>query len=551
MAWRLHYTSVRSGPTGRSGFQYVAATPGVPPSWESAAAPYLVYRPPPDVPADSADGFPEAFGYDLVDGHALLVHCHYTGRDYSGRHGNFLGQAIVADPAELEGLRPIELWRSALWTQDAEEPLDDLFPGDAFTPESLGAWLAGRDAYPLLATLLDAVVDLLCRGHGRIVVVGADTAEIARWIAVVSYSLPIAATAGLSFLTYSADPEAAPYGLVGTTPGVWEATAGTGTAFLLDRPRPPRGLREGRFGRIAAACWRDLDFDGLDSIGEFAVAYAETAAAPIAEGLDTAAALHSLRDLTAPAARGTAARDATRTLDWAGQAPRLDTSARVGTESARTPAAEAGGGFLEGLRLAEISAAVRLGVQVGAANPAWDAKVRAAVAECVRRGEGEVAAALRTPGGGRVMAEGVLLGLEGADDPVREAALGDEVCDLLFEFLRDEAAREPGFDRRDLLREPGADRRAEPDWPRNRPQTSLLVLTSIGRREPGLRFAVTALLLDLAAMGLAAAAEVALHQVWGERPAKQDRRRPGVWAREWVGILRDTVDPDRRGEAEG
>ena len=111
MAWELAYTSVASGPTGRSGFQFVAASPGVPPEVPRLVTPYMTYRPPPGAPAAPAEeelaAFPTAFAYGREGGYLVLARCHYTGRDYSGRYGNFLGRALVATPEEMEGLRPI------------------------------------------------------------------------------------------------------------------------------------------------------------------------------------------------------------------------------------------------------------------------------------------------------------------------------------------------------------------------------------------------------------------------------------------------------------
>ncbi|MFA1545339.1 GAP1-N2 domain-containing protein [Actinomadura chokoriensis] len=283
MAWQLHYTSARRGPTGRAGFQFVAETPGLPDGVRAGVTPYLSYRPPPDAPLSPDDSelglFPVSLLYDRVGGRPLLLRCRYLGRDYSGRYGNFFAHAVVAEPDELEGLRPAELWHAAHWTQSPApenvlDPLDELTPGAALDPEALAAWLpvsGTADPYALLARLVDAVAGVLSRGHGRIVLVADDVEAIARWIAVVSYSLPVAAAARLSFVTYTADPDGAAQRLVGTTPAIWGAVrhhASHASAF---------DLREGgadgpasRFARTVADCWRAADLGGLDALGELA-----------------------------------------------------------------------------------------------------------------------------------------------------------------------------------------------------------------------------------------------------------------------------------------
>ncbi|MFB4309137.1 hypothetical protein [Actinomadura sp. GTD37] len=283
MAWQLHYTSARRGPTGRAGFQFVAETPGLPDGVRAGVTPYLSYRPPPDAPLSPDDAelrlFPVSLLYDRVDGRPLLLRSRYLGRDYSGRFGNFFAHAVVAEPEELEGLRPAELWHAAHWAQRPApeavlDPLDELDPGAALDPEALAAWLAVSgpdDPYALLARLVDAVAAVLGRGHGRVVLVADDVELIARWIAVVSYSLPVAAAARLSFVTYTADPDGAAQRLVGTTPAIWAGVrhhASHASAF---------DLREGgadgpasRFARTVADCWRAADLGGLDALGELA-----------------------------------------------------------------------------------------------------------------------------------------------------------------------------------------------------------------------------------------------------------------------------------------
>src|SRR3954454_16477276 len=189
MAWQLHYTSARSGATGRAGFQFVAETPDLPPGLRAAVTPFMVYRPPPRAPLspgpEELARFPVALAYDRLETRPVLVRCRYLGRDYSGRYGNFFAHAVIADPEELEGLRPIELWQAPLWDDAPGELIvqEDLAPGEAVDPESIGRWLAGTGSYELLARLLDHVTAILGRGHGRLVLVADDADLVARWIA--------------------------------------------------------------------------------------------------------------------------------------------------------------------------------------------------------------------------------------------------------------------------------------------------------------------------------------------------------------------------------
>ena len=117
MAWDLRYTSVESGPTGRSGFQFVATTPGTPPDVTRVVTPYMRYRPPPSAPSapgpEELAAFPVSFAYGREGDHAVLARCRYTGRDYSGRHGNFAGHAVVATPPELAPREELAAWAKA------------------------------------------------------------------------------------------------------------------------------------------------------------------------------------------------------------------------------------------------------------------------------------------------------------------------------------------------------------------------------------------------------------------------------------------------------
>ena len=533
MAWQLHYTSAPSGPTGRAGFQFVAETPGLPEEVRAGVTPYLSYRPPPDAPPAPDDAelaaFPVSLLYDRLDGRPLLLWCRYLGRDYSGRYGNFFAHAVIAEPDELEGLRPAELWHAPHWTHlphpgtTVLDPLDELVPGAALDPESLAAWLAGGDGgtgdpYVLLGHLVDAVADVLGRGHGRVVLVADDVDLIARWIAVVSYSLPLRAAARLSFVTYTADPDGAAQRLVGTTPEIWAAARHrVPHAFAFDlREGAPHG-GPSRFARTVAACWRGADFAGLDALAELAppdapaqegaaallalcrgdtavTADEEAAAADLlarrgsqisawvwrdlvpgvpSMGLDLALAVHE-RALEAGAsdvARQCSLRVADRVSDALARAPDLT-------------------GIAEAAR-----AAGRAGVRPG------PGEVSAAAARCARRGASDLGAALSgCPEHLRdALLDGVVAGLGEAGERERAAVLTPGNCDLLYRH---------------------------PERLRAVPAVGCAVLASVGRRRPERRIAVTRELLALgreAGADAGAGADVDLTawlgEVWGVTPS--------------------------------
>ncbi|MBO2453669.1 hypothetical protein J4573_41735 [Actinomadura barringtoniae] len=518
MAWQLHYTSARRGPTGRAGFQFVAETPGLPDGLRAGVTPFLSYRPPPGAPLSPDEGelrdFPLAFLYDRADGRTeggaegrpMLLQSRYLGRDYSGRYGNFFTHAVVADPDELEGLRPIELWRAPIWAAapaESEElpELDDLPPGAAFDPEMLAEWLAGENAFGALAGLLDSTIGVLGRGHGRIVLVGDDVELIARWIAVVSYSLPVAAASRLTFVTYSADPEGAAQRLVGTTPDVW-ATAQRhgGDVFFVGR-LAAKTAEAGRFARTAAECWRTMDFAGLDALGELALLDSgEPPALERAAGLlalcrgdasvtpeeeEAVAALLTRHGTAIPESiwhdlvRGVPAMGLDLALavhGWARKAGAADVLPRL------APAISAALTAAPGL-----AGAARVAGRAHDAGAAIDpAEVSAIAAERTAAGADDLSAAL--DGGPAQVREavlsGVLTGLAGSGEDAREAVLTDDACDLLYA--------------------------AGPRHLHVMPTVAVRVLVSVGRRRRAERPVVTGHLLDLNAPGL----DEAFDQIW-------------------------------------
>jgi hypothetical protein len=453
--------------------------------------------------------------YDHVAGRPLLLRCRYLGRDYSGRYGNFFAHAVVAEAEELEGLRPAELWHAPHWNDgplngDANAAvlpeLEELSPGADSDPEYLAEWLAGQgkhgDAYGLLARLMDAVTEVLANGYGRVVLVADDVEPIARWIAVVSYSLPVAAAATMSFVTYSADPDSAAQRLVGTTPDAWASSQRqAGHVFHLgDGDAGTERRTPSRYARTVATCWREFDFAGLDALGELAPSGARAAAGV----LDEAATLLSL-------CRG----DHTVTADEEAAVARLierhgeeipgwvwrelaESAALMGVDLAlavHVRAREAGvddGASLTTAVLSALESAPDLDevVRIAEAGDAIDPSgVRSAAARCVRDGKADLSHALaRVPDSLREpLLEGVLSGLTEAGRDTRRALLTGPACDALYE-------------ERDRLMAV--------------PSVALPVLVTGAGRRPERRVEATCALLSLA-VGI----ERALARVWKEPPS--------------------------------
>ena len=317
----MHYTSSATGLAGYPGFQFVAMTPLTPSIAAEAVARYLTYQPPPSTPAEP-DGLeiaqlPVAFGHIHTEFGAVLTHCTYSGRDYTGRPGNFFGHAVVADADAMRGTRPIEFWQAPWWvnypangTSDGgptanlgwsgpELPLlDRLQPGDAVDPHRVLRTLAerGEAGYRLLARIVDAALRAIDEGAGRIILISDNVDEIAMWIGAVSYSIPYSMANGLSFVTFSADPENTNYRLVGTTPDVYISASNAEQQFDLRYSAAQDEPLLSMFARTVTSCWRTGLFTRLDNVCRMAdAANGLPTSEPVGRWPDSASSRTSLR----------------------------------------------------------------------------------------------------------------------------------------------------------------------------------------------------------------------------------------------------------------
>jgi hypothetical protein len=308
MAHQLHYASIAKGLTGRAGFQFTARSAGAPADAEPLIERFMTYRPPAGV--TSLDACPMSLAYQASPYGGILVCCRYLGEDYTGRPGNFLGHAVVAVPEELDGLRPIELWRAPFWAGrpgTGTLPPLTLDPGVAVDPDRVSTLLAaaGDPGYALLAAVLDATRDSLAGQSGSVTLVGDDVEQVALWIGAVAYSLPIGVARGMSFVTYTADPRIAGHHLVGTTPQAWARSRSDSVAYHVSPVRPTPAIAPSPYAIAAVAAWRTGDLAEIDTLCAIAAVACKAPAvsgrgpdlghaAARGGGLDAAAALLSL-----------------------------------------------------------------------------------------------------------------------------------------------------------------------------------------------------------------------------------------------------------------
>ncbi|PDP89108.1 hypothetical protein CQJ94_05075 [Glycomyces fuscus] len=221
---QLYYTSCEHGLSGYAGYQFNAATPGVDPRVLREVERFTVYEPPRS--CERVDEHPVNLCYSPdVGGAPVLSRVVSSGDDPSGRPGNYFAHSLVAVGPEGSGPLPAELWEADFW---AEEPVGD--PGLSELPELSGlevgpgpldrrrtdAWVRSRPAEVVTRLLLaadDAVDD------SRPLVLVADSASVAHWVAALSHLLPPRRARLLSFATYCGNPDEALVQVVGVPPG--------------------------------------------------------------------------------------------------------------------------------------------------------------------------------------------------------------------------------------------------------------------------------------------------------------------------------------------
>ncbi|MGA4539159.1 hypothetical protein ACPA54_04120 [Uniformispora flossi] len=255
MAGQLHFTNAAPRPGRPGGFRTVAASPSLDAETLRRMERLCAYETP-TRSAAAEPGGPVAFGYR--DG--CLVRCVNLGLDHTGRPGNLFGHVVQAGEAELGGLRPIELWASALWRDrpgdGALAEVGRLEPGSGPRTEDVARLVAdgGTAARDTLAACVEYAVAVLRQPDALVrplVLVSRSTELAVVWLAALSFSLPESLAGALTFTTYAARPASAGVHVAATVPEVRDLGGPDIPVLDLDALGRSAGGRE----RSGAAEW--------------------------------------------------------------------------------------------------------------------------------------------------------------------------------------------------------------------------------------------------------------------------------------------------------
>ena len=236
---QLYYTSCESGLSDFAGFQFNAATPGLPAQVLREVEALTSYEPPRSLGYRPSSEEIAACPVNLVyrcEPTTVLANVVFVGLDFSQRLGNYFAHALVgqADTDRFDRILPIELWGSPVW---ADEPITDRElpaladlphlaepadpPGAQERPISragVDRFLAENQRPEQVAALVTAAETAVLRQGRSIVIIDADSTAAAHWIAAISFLLPPVVARRMSFATYRHRPEYSDAHVIATLP---------------------------------------------------------------------------------------------------------------------------------------------------------------------------------------------------------------------------------------------------------------------------------------------------------------------------------------------
>lgn len=224
---QLYYTSCETGLSGYAGFQFNAVTPGVSPVVMREVEQLTIYEAPRGLAAGPESGV-GAYPVNLLhtrseSGDAVITaRVAFTGADFSGRWGNYFVHALVSEAPrrDFADLMPIETWEAEIWraapVTDPDLPLVENLARGPLGTRAAAEFVDAPDMAPVVPLLLSAVIEAMTDGGPPVLLIGHDTAALARWIAVVSFLLGRRLAPTMTFATYSHQPTYCRVHVVGT-----------------------------------------------------------------------------------------------------------------------------------------------------------------------------------------------------------------------------------------------------------------------------------------------------------------------------------------------
>ena len=224
-AAQLFYTSCLRGLSGHAGFQTHSMSAGIEARERQEIESKALYQPPRDLSPGSesasfSDDCPKAFrSVILSSGRLALLRSVYSGKDYSGRWGNYFAHALVFDEC-IKDWWSIDAWswsgwKSSLNDSETEEcdPTDELpsalvsIPSEpAFSLKNLHGFLTYDNSRGiLLQKMIDAVFASITSNR-RIVIRETRELDGVFWVACVLKSFPTIFQDNLTYSTYQFDP---------------------------------------------------------------------------------------------------------------------------------------------------------------------------------------------------------------------------------------------------------------------------------------------------------------------------------------------------------
>lgn len=225
---QLLYTSCKKGLSSGMGFQTYSMTKGITEEERKEIEGYCVYIPPDYLPTQPTDEeidklFPIAFSsFRLQSGKYCVCRAKYTGKDYSGRYGNYFCHVLISD--KLWNFYPIELYGSTIFRSglsneeensseiDYLSELEQIPLGTLVNFDSISNFLKGSKSDKRRKGFIQIMEAVIGYNKDRKRIIFSDDKDsIPLWIGAIQMSLPKKLAQQFSFTTYCYNPEDANY----------------------------------------------------------------------------------------------------------------------------------------------------------------------------------------------------------------------------------------------------------------------------------------------------------------------------------------------------